>query len=74
MLQQLENRKLELGRPVDKLATIVLERQASCIKPRRSMGGSDQRILELGNVWIFVQLIFGPHWPMNQLNKNPDIV
>ena len=50
MLQQLENRKLELGRPVDKLATIVLERQASCIKPRRSMCGSDQRMLELGNV------------------------
>ena len=21
----------------------------------------------------FVQLIFGPHWPMNQLNKNPNI-
>ena len=30
-------------------------------------------ILELGNVWVFVQLIFGPHWPMNQLNKNPNI-
>ena len=30
-------------------------------------------ILELGNVWGFVQLIFGPHWPMNQLNNNPNI-
>ena len=30
-------------------------------------------ILELGNVWVFEQLIFGPHWPMNQLNKNPNI-
>ena len=30
-------------------------------------------ILELGNVWVFVQLLFGPHWPMNQLNKNPNI-
>ena len=30
-------------------------------------------ILELGNVWVFVQLIVGPHWPMNQLNKNPNI-
>ena len=30
--------------------------------------------LELGNVWVFVQLIFGPHWPMNQLNKNPNMV
>ena len=30
-------------------------------------------ILEFGNVWVFVQLIFGPHWPMNQLNKNPNI-
>ena len=30
-------------------------------------------ILELGNVWIFVQLTFSPHWPMNQLNKNPNI-
>ena len=27
---------------------------------------------ELGNVWVFVQLIFGPHWPLNQLNKNPN--
>ena len=27
-------------------------------------------ILELGNVWVFVPLIFGPHWPVNQLNKN----
>ena len=23
--------------------------------------------------WIFVQLIFGPCWSMNQLNKNPNI-
>ena len=29
--------------------------------------------LKLGNVWVFVQLIFGPPWPMNQLNKNPNI-
>ena len=29
--------------------------------------------LELGNVWVLVQLIFGPSWPMNQLNKNPNI-
>ena len=27
-------------------------------------------ILELVNVWVFVQLIFGAHLPMNQLNKN----
>ena len=27
----------------------------------------------LGNVWVFVQLIFGPPLPMNQLNKNPNI-
>ena len=26
-----------------------------------------------GNVLVFVQLIFGPHWPMNQLNKNQNI-
>ena len=25
--------------------------------------------LKLGNVWVFVQLIFGPCWPMNQLKK-----
>ena len=31
------------------------------------------RGLKLGNAWVFVQLIFGPRWPMNQLNKNPDI-
>ena len=24
--------------------------------------------LRLDNVWVFVQLIFGPHWPMNWLN------
>ena len=29
--------------------------------------------LMLGNVCIFVQLIFCPRWPMNQLNKNPNI-
>ena len=23
--------------------------------------------------WVFVQLIFCPCWPMNQLNKNPNI-
>ena len=26
--------------------------------------------LNLGNVWVFEQLISGPGWPMNQLNKN----
>ena len=30
------------------------------------------RSLELGNVWEFVQLIFGPHWFINQLYKNKD--
>ena len=29
--------------------------------------------LKLGNIWIFVQLIFGPRWPMHQLNINPNI-
>ena len=29
--------------------------------------------LKLGNVWFFVRLIFGPHWPMNQLNQNLNI-
>ena len=29
--------------------------------------------LKLGNVWVFVQLIFGTHWPLNQLNKIPNI-
>ena len=27
--------------------------------------------LRLGNVWVIVQLVFGPCWPVNQLNKNP---
>ena len=27
--------------------------------------------LKLGIVWVFVQLIFGHPWPMNQLNKTP---
>ena len=25
--------------------------------------------LKLGNVWVFVQLIVGPRWPKNQLEK-----
>ena len=29
--------------------------------------------LKLNNVWIVVQLIFCPRWPMNQLNKNPNV-
>ena len=29
--------------------------------------------LKLGNVLVFVQLIFGPRWPMNQLNKKSNI-
>ena len=29
--------------------------------------------LKLGNVWVFVQLIFGTCWSTNQLNKNPNI-
>ena len=29
--------------------------------------------LKLGNVWVFVQHIFCPRWPMNQLNKNLNI-
>ena len=29
--------------------------------------------LKLDNVWVFVQLIFGPHWPMSQLYKNTNI-
>ena len=28
--------------------------------------------LKLGNVWVFVHLVFGPRWPINQLNKNPN--
>ena len=30
-------------------------------------------ILELDDVWVFVQLIFGPHWPIDHLNKNSNI-
>ena len=29
--------------------------------------------LKFGNVRVFVQLIFGPCWSINQLNKNPNI-
>ena len=29
--------------------------------------------LKLVNVWVFVQLSFGPLWPMNQLSINPNI-
>ena len=31
---------------------------------RKFIGG-----LKLGNVWVFVQQMFGPLWPMNQLKK-----
>ena len=27
------------------------------------------KLIKLGNVWVFVQLICGPPWPMNQLQK-----
>ena len=27
----------------------------------------------LGNVWVFVQLIFGPSWPKKQLNQNSNM-
>ena len=29
--------------------------------------------LKFGNTWVFVQLISGPSWPMNQLYKNSNI-
>ena len=29
--------------------------------------------LKLGNIGVLLQLIFGPRWPMNLLNKNPNI-
>ena len=29
--------------------------------------------LKLGNVWVFVHMIFGPRWPMSQLNKKQNI-
>ena len=29
--------------------------------------------LKLGNVWVLVQLIFGPRWPMNKLNEKSNI-
>ena len=42
--------------------------QQICVTPPGLIGSP-----KLGNVWVFVQLIFGPGWPMNQLNKNPNI-
>ena len=29
--------------------------------------------LKFVNVWVLAQLIFGPRWPMNQLNKTPTL-
>ena len=29
--------------------------------------------MKLGNVCVLVQLMFGPCWPMNQLDNNPNI-
>ena len=37
------------------------------------MDRADRKSQKLGNVWVLVQLIFGPCWPMNLLNKNPNI-
>ena len=53
------------------LEKVSLERQ-SIVSMRLSLSeliGS----LKLGSVWAFVQLIFCSRWPMNQLNKNPNI-
>ena len=40
---------------------------------REMMARADVESLKLGNVWVFVQLIFCPRWPINQLNNNPNI-
>ena len=29
-----------------------------------------EKSIKLGNLWVFVQLIFARHWPMNQPKKN----
>ena len=40
------------------------------LRTREHQGNSPELIgsLKLGNVWVFVRLISGPHRPMNQLN------
>ena len=37
---------------------------------RSSRGAKRNKV---GNIWVFVQLIFCPGWPTNQLYKNPNI-
>ena len=35
--------------------------------------GRSLELIRKSQVWIFAQLIFGPCWPKNQLNKNQNI-
>ena len=37
------------------------------------MARGSEKSLKLGNVRVFVQLIFSSRWPMKQLYKNPNI-
>ena len=62
LLKQFRRRRLSLL-PLPPLLVYSTSREG------RELTGS----LNLGNVWVLVQLIFGHLWPMNQLNKNPYI-
>ena len=46
---------------------------SSVLRGLRSVSKGAKRN-KLGNVWVFVQLVFGPGWSMNQLYKNLNIV
>ena len=70
-------RKVQSLLPCHMLYVEVNEKSALLREPLRKQGSwSGQQLigsLKLGNIWFFVQRILGPPWPMNELNKNPNI-
>ena len=63
----------ETGAPIDLLKYVGSK---SVARPDNFVSGLLVELiggLKLGNVWVFVQLIFGPCWPKTQLNKNSNI-
>ena len=57
-------------------ALVVVPVGAAAVgKPAGRRGGLavTGKSLKFGNVWVFVQLMSGPRWPMNLLNKNANI-
>ena len=54
-----------LTRVAAKAPTLKFESCRVGMRTIRGLSAEVSGILESGNVWVFVQLIFGPNWPMN---------